>query len=102
MGASGGERRQGGAGENPRASSSLLSDAGLGLGFTEGWGGLAEIRHVWALQGWDGGREKGEKHMKVCQNLHGVGCSSEAGAIENLVGKRQKERRAGRMVRLKG
>lgn len=23
--------------------------------------------------------------MKVCQNFHGVGCSSEEGAVENLV-----------------
>lgn len=50
----GGERRQGGAGEDPRASSSLLSDSGLGLGLTEARGGFAEIRHVWALQGKDG------------------------------------------------
>lgn len=25
--------------------------------------------------------------MKVCQNLHCVGCSSKEGAVENLIGK---------------
>lgn len=36
--------------------------------------------------------------MNVCQNLHGAGCSSEEDAVENLGGKRQRERWGGAMM----
>lgn len=73
--------------EIPEQAVACFQTLGWAWDLTEGWGGFAQIRHVWASQRWHGGGEKGEKHMNVCQNLHDVGCSSEEGAVESLIGK---------------